>query len=892
MNAEIALPDADSGAVRPKPTLMILVVNHFDLVWRRCWDQRYDFKGRRFASASDIEDAVITDSLAFARRDRRYRFSIESTAVVRQYLRRHPERLAELRRLVAQGRVHISGAGDNIVDGNMLLGESLVRNFVNGYLWNEAQFGLKTVLATRGDAFGNSAQLPQILRGCGVAWVESISYSPVKGQYWRGLDGSTVFTGGPAVAGVGGGGGFDNLPPCPKCAGQGCRACKGRGIDLKRLVRLNPALDESRLAADGRGMYWVVAEELLPNPELLALATRWSRQYDVRFVNMIDFLEELRPRIAQADQPPADALHPSPELNPNNTGCYVSRIKIKQAARRTEYALLGAEALWSLASLAGYRPPAARFERLWEDVLLTLFHDAITGTHTDPAYAELRGIQDRVERDLAKLAAQAGTALAKGAQPRAKGDWITVFNPVGASASSLVEAIPPSARLGQLQDEEGQPVPVVETLAGEGGASRLRFVAEGVPPLGSRRYRFVKGRAPAVTTVELKPGHGVVETIANRRFEVKADANGIVAIRDRLLGRDIATAGAWHPNEAILERDEGSSWATLSPDLSRTGLAPHTRLVAVDRADRFQRLRFVCEIPYAVDSWGGRIESTVTLTEGLHRVDFHARVRWGNFNRRLRFAMPVPFAGHAVYGIPYGQLQRERYEPAFDKWAAAGGDWPAVDWVGVESPDASVALLTRGLPSFDIGPEGEGYVILLSVLRSPTIPTYLHQPWHLVMTDWDGMRDEDYHDFDYALGAYGSAFPASVVVADAESFNAGMTVLDGPVAVPVAPRVEAANVRLGALKPAHDGRGLVLRLWEFRGLGGEATIRLPPDIRQAERCNLLEREGIELSIREGSVTLHLHPWEITTVRLVLDRNRSGIQNSGVRIQKQCPENRR
>jgi alpha-mannosidase len=500
-------------------------------------------------------------------------------------------------------------------------------------------------------------------------------------------------------------------------------------------------------------------------------------------------------------------------------------------------------------------------------VLLTLFHDAITGTHTDPAYAELRGIQDRVEKDLGRLVARAGAALAKTSRPRVKGDWITVFNPGAAPASALVEARRPSATLGQLADEDGAPIPVVETRAGADGAPRLRFVAEGVPPLGCRRYRFIRGKAPAVSTVDIQPDHGRLETIANRRFEVTADKNGIVAIRDRLLGREIAAAGPWRPNEAILERDEGSPWATLSVDRPRTGLAPHTRLVAVDRADRFQRLRFVCEIPYTVDSWGMRIESTVTLSEGIDRVDFHARVRWGNFNRRLRFAMPVPFTGQAVYGIPYGQVRRERYQPAFDKWASAGGDWPAVDWAGVERAATSVALLTKGLPSFEIGPEGDGSAILLSVLRSPTIPTYLHQPWHLVMTDYDGMRDEDWHDFDYALSAYGSAFPASAVVADAESFNAGMTVLSGAVTPPPPPQLVSENVRMGALKPAHDGRGVVLRLWEFRGLGGEATVLLPLGIRHAERCTLLEWEGCELPIREGAVTVSLRPWEITTVRL-------------------------
>jgi hypothetical protein len=95
-----------------KPMLLIQVYNHFDLIWRRCWDRRYDFKGKRYASASDIEDAVITDSLQLARQDQRYRFEIESTAVARQYLRRHPRRQAELRRLIAQGRVHVPGAGE------------------------------------------------------------------------------------------------------------------------------------------------------------------------------------------------------------------------------------------------------------------------------------------------------------------------------------------------------------------------------------------------------------------------------------------------------------------------------------------------------------------------------------------------------------------------------------------------------------------------------------------------------------------------------------------------------------------------------------------------------------------------------------------------------------
>jgi len=668
----------------PKPVLLIRVTNHFDLLWRRCRHRKYEFKGRRFAAAADIEDAVITDSLAFARRDRRYRFSIESTAVAREYLRRHPERLAEMRRLVARGRLHISGAGDNIVDGNMLLGESLVRNFVTGYLWNEKQFGLKTVLATRADAFGNCAQLPQILRGCGVRWVEGIGYSPVVGEYWRGLDGSTVFTGHPAVVEVGRGGGFDNIPPCPACAGTGCRTCRGLGIDRERKVRLNPELDRARLATAGRGLYRVQAEELLPNPELLKLATRWAEAYDVRFVNSVDFLDEVQTKLARVDDPPPASVHPACELNPNNTGCYVSRIKIKQTARRLEYALLGAEALCSVASLAGANYPAARLAELWEGVLLILFHDAITGTHTDPAYTELRELQERLETDLQTTVGQVATALAGGGTvPEPAGDWITVFNPTGAPMTTVVERA--TAHEG-LHDEDGRPVPLALTGPTRQGLRSVCFVAEQVPPLGVRRYRFAPG--PALEAAENRPlpEAGTV-SISNQYFEITADRQGLVAITDRRTGHLVAAPnGLWRPNEAVFERDEGSPWTTLDPNRPRTGLAAHTTLVAMEVTALFQRLRFQCDIPNALDLWGGRIESTVTLVAGVNRVEFHTRVRWGNFNRRLRIAMPVPFTGHAVYGVPYGQQKRERYQPSFGPWAAATGDWPAVDWPEWKAP--------------------------------------------------------------------------------------------------------------------------------------------------------------------------------------------------------------
>ena len=54
-------------------------------------------------------------------------------------------------------------------------------------------------------------------------------------------------------------------------------------------------------------------------------------------------------------------------------------------------------------------------------------------------------------------------------------------------------------------------------------------------------------------------------------------------------------------------------------------------------------------------------------------------------------------------------LERQPYPPRFD-WTGANGDWPAVNWAGVETPSMSVALLNKGLPSYRIETEESGSI--------------------------------------------------------------------------------------------------------------------------------------------------------------------------------------
>ena len=85
-------------------------------------------------------------------------------------------------------------------------------------------------------------------------------------------------------------------------------------------------------------------------------------------------------------------------------------------------------------------------------------------------------------------------------------------------------------------------------------------------------------------------------------------------------------------------------------------------------------------------------------------------------------------------------------------------------------------------------------------------------------------------------------------------------------------RIRPANVLLLAMKPAEDGRGVVLHLIETGGIKTTAAINVSRGadavIAQAFRCNLVEEDGEALSVREGAVSVSLEPNSVAALRLV------------------------
>ena len=850
-------------------TFLVLVTNHFDPLWRRCWDKRIEAKGKTYASYADIEEYYMLDHLELARRCPDYKFEAESAIVLEKFLERHPERRDELRALADANRFAVPGTGYVIVDANMIRGESLVRNFVLGLLSVEETTGRTAKRGMRTDGFGNSAQIPQIFRGCGIAWVNGLSYAPVTRTYWRGLDGSAVcrtLLPGAGHSRGGKGPGWMKYFPCPACngTGDGCDACNGRGIDAETTHMTPPGnINEEAAEEFGAAIIGIGGEETLPCPELIDWYAAEKKKRDIRFVLSDDLLPYVQSLVDKVDDPPEDEIHDGVELNPTDSGCLVTRIRTKQEVRRLEHAAQQTEALCSMAALKGAPYPAAELAKQWRKMLFAMFHDCITATHTDPAYEELSEFWAQADAGLKQCRdAAVGCLVSDDA------DCISVINGCGHAITQIVTACLKSDTLSLgLTDDEGNPVPVLAVReADAAGTVEVDFVAREVGALGARSYTVTDtGNDPNVVT----PLPGPV--IENERFRIEADDHGIVSVHDKKLGANILEQAEHRPGELILEHDEGSPWETLGSDQTRLPLADATRLVAAETRSGLQRLVFSVRAPhrtgFAVGSMNATV--TVTLTSGIERVDFRTEVEWHAWNHRLRTAMPIPFGGRHLYEIPYGVLERRPYKPRFG-WHAANGDWPTINWAGVDGTDRSVAVINKGLPSYriDDGPDG-GATLFVSVLRSPSVATHLCDNLHDALLDnLGGMRDFGVHTFEYAVTAYDCPLPDSSAAMDAESYNAALTAVPGGAELPEMPSVESGNARLTCLKQAEDGNGFVLRLHEFRGNGGDAVISVPDSLKSARKVNLLEREGTPLEIRNGRVKLALRPWEIATLRLV------------------------
>lgn len=869
-----------------KRDLPVFVVNHQDLTWRRCFDRPLEFRGESYVSYAHLQALYIKKNLELCKKRPEYRFNIECVATLRHFLENHPEYKDEIARLFDEGRLNMPFTGHNIVDSNLISGESIVRSYLFGYNYLKDNFNYTPRGFDRNDSFGNSAQLPQIARGFGINWAHNIVYTQLEGNYWRGLDGSALAKVDPKLSAICGG--YAKYRPCPRCHGKGddtCSFCHGTLIDEPyaepRRFKIN--VDENDAQNDElQGYLYVSGEELLPREEMFCWMDENRERYDIRFSNWAEVADKYyAERIAKVDCPPEDEIHPSQEVNFNNTGVYVSRIRTKQNVRKIESRIFALEALTVMNALSDRNVPEYDAEGLWDKILFTMFHDAVTGTMVDAAYEELMDVHRSISLSLDELE--------RGLLEEPSENAFTVVNPHGFDLDGEIEVPCPEGQA--VFSADGTRLPI---LSRKDGRTRVTLSIPAFSCIDCKtdkyeekkefhKFAYAQRRGVAAVLRNDVDDEGNNEgdevfTVENEYYRITATTHGIVKVFDKEVGCIVAEEGEYKVGEWILEHDEGSPWATLSTDMRRMPLSDVTFLVSFEKTNDYQRLTYSHTKRYwgyAVDA-GYEIFYTVTLVNGEKKIRFEADCDWDTQNHRLRIAFPTPLKGRRIYEIPYGYIERDPYEKNIvwphgpSNWAGAAGDCPAIGFAGVEGKDASLAVLNRGTPSYAVNPDKDGKeTVFLSVLRSPTVGTYLHEPESYTMTDYYEMRDAGKHHFEYCLTSYAEGFDKNRAVSDAASYNSALFLSKEGFALPEMPRAVGDGVKIRALKPACDMNGFIVRLYEYHGTHSTAEITVPDYVKTVYETDLKEDAIREIPVADGKITLDFDPFRIKTLRFVL-----------------------
>ena len=674
----------------PGWTMFMISHFHYDPVWwntqggyTSLWTEDPPGKARQ---TNGFE--LVHAHLEMARREPEYKFVLAEVDYLKPYWDTHPDDRADLRRLIAEGRVEIMGGTYNEPNTNLTSPETTIRNLVHGIGFQRDVLGGNPATAWQLDVFGHDPQFPGMAADAGLT---SSSWARGPHHQW----GPMHNEGG--VAGMQFCSEFEWISPSgrgllthymPAHYSAGWWMDESTSVDEAEQATYQLFAELKKVALTRNVLLPVGTDYTPPNKWVTEIHRDWGSRYTwPRFICALpsEFFAAVR---AELD---TRGLAPSPQtrdMNPIYTGKDVSFIDTKQANRAAENAVLDAEKFAVFAGLLGGADyPQAALAKAWVQLAYGAHHDAITGSESDQVYLDLlTGWRDAWE--LGRAARDNALALLSGA---VDGD-VVVWNPLAHNRTDVVTCRL-DAPLGagvRVLDHDGDEV---AALVEHDGRS-VSWLAHDVPSLGWRAYRLVGGR----TSMTWKSLHG--KQIANEHYQLVVDPargggvsslihDGRQLIAENRVGNELAVyeeypahptggEGPWHllPKGPVVCSSE-------TPAAEVTVRAYHSplgqRLVVVGRVGELLRYTQTLTLWHGVD----RVDCTTTIDD-FTDADQLLRLRWPC---PVPGAMPVSEVGDAVIGRGFALLHdphsgSRSVDTADHPWTL---DNPAYGWFGLSS---------------------------------------------------------------------------------------------------------------------------------------------------------------------------------------------------------------
>lgn len=499
---------------------------------------------------------------------------------------------------------------------------------------------------------------------------------------------------------------------------------------------------------------------------------------------------------------------------------YTSQAMMKRGLRKSERLLHDIELVGALACSESHATyPKERVDQLWKKLLVNQFHDILPGS----SIAEVH--------------------------EQARGDFASILEFGQAIRDELLQQLASDDR------EENELLPLNTT------SFARREVVEipnhglslvEAPSVGFGRIVQDDTSSTAVT-VELRDGRLHLQ---NDQITATLSEDGeVLELIDLESGQQVLSAPG---NKLVLHDDDPSLWDAwdIEPSILETGRDCQSASKCHIQSPGPLRAEVVF---HRSIGHGSTMTQTVRLDADSKRLEFHCQVEWQEKHKLLKVVFPTTVrSDSATFEMPFGYAERPTHcNTAAD---AAQFEVPGHRWADLSEPRYGLALLTDCKYGFSAS-RGD---LSLSLLRAPTYP--------------DEHCDVGTHHFSYAVVPHAGDWRTGGVVAEATTFNQPLLwSLRPPNDVGKSIFQVDGNLVLDTVKPAEDGEGVVLRLYDPFGQRGSAVLKTRLPVSAACQSNILEDDlgPIELSTEMAEdqtawncIAIDYRPCEIVSLHLL------------------------
>ena len=748
-----------------------------------------------------------------------FKFSNSQVQLMAFTKEHYPELFRQIKDMEKAGKWENVGTMWVESDCNVISGESMTRQYLYGATFLDREFGHHSRVGWLPDAFGFQASMPQILKKSGLDYFYSYKLHwqaaeefPYGDFRWKGIDGSEII----AATIKNQSSGYNGYP-CP----AHFRATKA---DFNQIGEVDEILFPYGYGDGGGG----------PTREMIEFAQRLE-----------DYPGVPRSEITTA-QGFFDKLEAIKEELPTwfgelyiqtHRGTLTSQAFVKKENRHFEMLYSALEKLGVMAETYGAKPNWELLHKGWEKGLLLQFHDVLPGSSISPVYEDVRNIYDEIF-DLAKrFLESAGLNTCVDIQ---KG--LQVVNTLSWERDMLVSFRCPFADVKDgiqiVADGEAMPCSVAQ----EGEEACVTFLAKRVTAMGSREFTVAKVRSAAGRTMDITRTEAGIRC-ENAKYVAVIDNFGrLTRLLDKRANKEVLSKPGNHIKVFLDGPQLEDAW-----NLNQSYMQREISVFQNAQADVTENndLRTVIHVHQTGDKVD--LQQDIIFYHDNARIDFVTNVDWQERNKVMRVYFPTTV--HAPYytsevgfgafdrpSVPNSKLEQAKFEVAAHRW------------LDLSESNYGVALLNDSKYGHSVQYDTIG----MTMLRGTTWPA----------EDADlGM-----HRFTYSLFPHMGHWSHAGVARAGQELNAQShvpCVVNGTLATNLF-ACDNGNLIIDTVKPAENGDGIVVRLYESNGASGTAVITGKQTFASVTEINLVEETIAPVEWDNNTLSFAFTPYEIKT----------------------------